>query len=104
ERRVLTPVAGEHRVPRLPELSATGAEAAAEVVGYGVGHEELRVLRPPVRLLGQADLVLTERLAVRGARVVLVRRPPADVAVDDDQRRPVGAGLERRERPPEEAA
>src|SRR5204863_337397 len=64
---------GEHGVPRIPEPSAAGAEAAAEVVGYGVGHEELRVLRPPVRLFGQADLALTERLAVCGARVVLVR-------------------------------
>ena len=97
QRRMLTPVSGEHREPPLAELPAAGAEAAAEVVRYGVGHQELRVRRPAVRLLGQTDLVLAERLAVRGARVVLVRRPPGDVAVDDDERRTVGAGLERRE-------
>src|SRR6185503_132096 len=75
QRRMLTPVAVEHREPCLAEPPAAGAEAAAEMVGYGVGHQELRVRGPPVRLLRQADLILAERLAVCGARVVLVRRP-----------------------------
>src|SRR5256885_11120219 len=94
---MLTPIRREHRAPRLAELPASGAEAAAKVIRYGVGHQELRVGWPSVRLLRQADLVFAERLAMRGARVVLVRRPPSDVAVDDDERRTVGARLERRE-------
>src|SRR6185295_2619353 len=60
-------------------------------------HQELGGRRPSVRLLRQAPLARAERLTVRGARVVLVGRSPGDVAVDDDERRAVGAGLEGRE-------
>ena len=54
-----------------------------------VGHEELRVLRPVVVALGQPDFLLAQGLAVGGAGVLLVGRAPADVAVDDDQGRPL---------------
>ena len=64
---------------------------AREVLADAVGHEELGVLRPAVVPLGEPDLLLAERLAVGGAGVLLVRRAPGDVAVDDDQRRPVAA-------------
>src|SRR5438552_3727856 len=42
--------------------------------------------------------VFVERLAVRGVRVLLVRRTPGDVAVDDDQRRPIVSRLRRLQR------
>ena len=54
-----------------------------------VGNEKLVVLGPAVVLLGELDLFFAERFAVGGFGVLLVRRALADVAVDDDQRRPV---------------
>jgi hypothetical protein len=66
-----------------------------------IGHEELLVLRPAVVPLGQPDLLLAERLAVGGAGVLLGRRTPGDVTLDDDQRRPVARLLEDAERPVE---
>jgi hypothetical protein len=98
ELRVIASIAGQHRRPRLAELTAACADAATEVIDDAVGHEELRVLGPTIGPLGEPDLLLTERLTVSGVRVVLVRRSPADVAVDDDESRAIGAGLERLER------
>ena len=73
--------AAVRRAPRAPM-------PCGEVLAHAVGHEELRVLGPAVGALGQPDLLVAERLAVRGGGVLLVRRAVADVAVDDDQRRP----------------
>ena len=50
-----------------------------------VGDEELRVLGPAVGALGEADLLLAERLAVGLGGVLLVRRTVADVAVQNDE-------------------
>ena len=80
------------------QRGAAGADAGREVLADAVGHEELRVLGPAVAPLGEADLLVAERLAVRRARVLLVRRAVGDVAVDDDQRRAIGGALERPER------
>ena len=66
---------------------------ALEMLAHAVRHEELRVFRPAVAALRQTDFFLAERLAVRRAGVLLVRRAVADVAVDDDQRRPVVRAL-----------
>ena len=66
------------------------ADARLEMLAHAVGNEELRVLGPAVVALGQPDLLLAQRLAVRRAGVLLVRRAIGDVAVDDDQRRPIG--------------
>ena len=68
---------------------AAFADALLEVVVDAVGHEELGVFGPAVVPLGQADFVLAQRLAMGGAGVLLVGGAPADVAVDDDQGRPV---------------
>ena len=95
-------VGAEALLPRLAQLRAARADAGFEVLVHAVGDEELGVRRPAVALLGQADLVFAQRLAVRGAGVLLVRRAPADVAVDDDQRRPIVGGLEDVERAAEQ--
>jgi len=63
-----------------------------------VGDEEFRLLGPAVDTLRLPDLVFTERLAVGRARVLLRRRPVADVAVDDDERGAVVRIAERLER------
>jgi hypothetical protein len=45
------------------------------VLADAVGDEELRVLGPAVVALGEADLLLAERLAVGFGGVLLVRGP-----------------------------
>src|SRR4029079_16189012 len=61
-------------------------DRAAEVRARLVGDVEVLVGVPAVGLLGEPDLLLAERRAVRGLGVLLVRRPRRDVRADDDQR------------------
>ena len=56
---------------------------------HAIRHVELLVGVAAVKLLRQPHLVGPERLAMRLARVVPVRRTITDVAVDNDQGRPV---------------
>jgi len=56
------------------------------VLADPVGDQELRILRPAVAALGEADFLFTERLSVGRRRVVLVWRAVADVTVEDDER------------------
>src|SRR4029077_20483658 len=56
------------------------------------------VLRPAIGALGQLHLFLAQGLAMSGGRIDLVRRDIADMAVEDDQRRPTFSRPENRER------
>src|SRR5262245_29886630 len=58
------------------------------MLAHAIGDQELRVLGPPIAALGEADFLRAERLAVGGGRVVLVGGAVADVAIEDDERRP----------------
>ena len=78
-------------------LGAACADPLREVLDDALGNEELRVLGPAEEALRRLDALRAERLAVR-LRRVLDRRAVADVAVHDDQRRPLVLGLERVER------
>ena len=71
------------------KLSAAPRHAVLEMLAHPVRHKKLGVFRPAVAALGEAYLLLAERLAVGCARVVLMRRAIADVAFDDDQGRHV---------------
>src|SRR5919106_3047694 len=51
-----------------------------------VGHEKLGILGPAVELLREADLIITERLAVGGSGVLSVRGTVTDMAVQHDER------------------
>ena len=95
-------VALEQLLPFAAQLGAALADPLGEVLVDAVGDEELGVLGPAVGALGLPDLLLAERLAVRLGGVLLVRRAVADVAVDDDQRRPPLLLLEDLERPGEQ--
>src|SRR5262245_58168156 len=97
ELRELGPVLLELALPRLAPRAPASPDAGREVLAHPVGHQELRVLRPAIRSLGETDLLRSQRLPVRRAGVLLVRRAVADVAVDDEERRPVVRALERRE-------
>src|SRR5262249_27203471 len=78
----------EERRPLASRRGTARPDAGGEVLADAVRDQELRLLRPAVALLGEANLRVTERLAVGRGRVVLVRRPIADVTVEDDQSRP----------------
>ena len=86
--RVLGAVALEARSP-LRGGRFTACDLLAHVAPDGVRHEERGFRRPAVRFLGEPDLFLAERRAVRGGRVLLVGGAVADVGADDDQRRAV---------------
>ncbi len=85
EGRVGGPIGREELGPPTPGLRATRADPGCEVLADTVGNEELGVLGPPVAALGEADLLLAERLAVGGGGVLLVRRAIADEAVQHDE-------------------
>ena len=81
---------------------AAPAHAVPEMLAHAVRHQKFGVLGPAVAALGEAYLLLAERLAVGGAGVVLMRGAIADVTLDDDQgRHIVGApkGLDRLRQP-----
>ena len=59
-----------------------------------VRDQELGVLGPAIAALGQAHFLFAQRLAVGLAGILLVRRAVADMAANDDQRRPVQSLLE----------
>src|SRR5205085_9865905 len=74
-------------------------EAPAEVAERLIRDEERLLRRRSHGLLGEPDLLLAERWAVRGRGVLLVRAALGDVGPDHDQRRAV-LDLDRRpERP-----
>ena len=79
---------GQSLLPGGAKLRTALADAVLEILVDAGGDQELRVLGPAIRLLGELDLFGAERLAVRLVAVLLVRRAVTDVALDDDQRRP----------------
>jgi hypothetical protein len=50
-----------------------------------LGYKELRIFRPSIVTLGEADLFLTERFTMRGGRSLLVWRAIANMAVQHDK-------------------
>ena len=97
ELRMRRAVLLEQRLPVRASLRAARTDPVGEVLADAIGDEELGVLGPAVEALRRADTVGAERLAVRFRRV-LDRGAVADVAVHDDQRRPLVLGLEGVER------
>ena len=89
-------VGGHARVPLGHERLAC-RDRRSEVGGRLVRHVERAVRIPAVGLLGEADLVGTERRAVGLLRVLLVRAAESDVGPDGDEAGPVvrAGGLDR---------
>ena len=94
ELRVLAPVAGKLFHPGLTSMTPALAHHRLEVFANPVRNEKLGVLRPAVVPFGQPDLFLAQRLAVRSMRILLVGRAVGDMAIHDDQGRPVGRAYE----------
>ena len=89
EFRKLLAILRELAAPSLACTVPALAELFLEAIVDAVGNQKLRVLGPSVIALRQPDLFFSQRLAVRRAGVLFMRRAIRDVAVDDDQRRPV---------------
>jgi hypothetical protein len=84
------------------QASTALAQAIPEMLAHAVRHQKFGVLGPAVAPLGEAHLLLAERLAMGCAGILLVGGAVADVALDDDQGRHVfGApkALERLRQP-----
>ena len=85
----MRPVTGEVRIPRLARAGTSLAELRAEVLPYAIWHNKLRIRIEAVGHLGEPYLVNTEWFTVRLFGVLLVRCAVANVALHDDQGRPV---------------
>src|SRR3989442_11243335 len=70
-------------------------DARAKVFPDSFGHQELGVLGPAVISLSQPDLLFPKWFAMRPVRILFVWGAVGDVAVHDDQGRPVVRLLER---------
>src|SRR6266508_4939331 len=81
ELRIFRPVCREQSSPTFVGLRAARANSRGEVFAHGVGNQEFRVLGPSVVAFGEANLLLTQRLAMSGGGILLMRRAVADVAV-----------------------
>ena len=89
EIRILRAVTPEHLLPCAVQVRAARAEVFGEMLAHAFrNHEVLRGIEAE-ELLGQPHFLLAQRLAVRLGRILLVRRAVADMAVHDDQRRPI---------------
>jgi hypothetical protein len=86
---IFSPVSVEQCGPGFVKTAATVGDALLKMRTHAVRHEKLGILGPAVAALGEAYLFLAERLTMRSARIVLVRGPEADMAVDDDEGRHV---------------
>src|SRR6266436_3648407 len=82
----LNPVLGELFLPQFARFAAPPSNPGLEVLVYPAGNQELGVGRPAVRLLHQLNLLFAERLAVRRARVLAMRRTIADMTINDYDR------------------
>src|SRR5712671_3324167 len=87
--RVLAGVLAKHFLPALTQLCTAFADSVLEVLSYPFGNVEFRIFRPTIVPLGQVDFLFTEWLAMSGARVLLVGSAVSNVAVNNDQSRPI---------------
>src|SRR5882724_1756469 len=85
-------VFAELLLPLLARFPAPPSYAGFEVFVDSAGGQKLGVDRPTVRLLCELDLFFAERLAMRGARILTVRRTVTDVALNDDNGRSARSG------------
>ena len=91
-------VFGKRRFPVAPRFAAALADTLGKVLHDSVGHQELGILRPVIGALDELHFVFPQGLAMGRGGIDLVRRAIADVAVENDQRRPVFRLAEDRER------
>ncbi len=85
ELRVFLPVNFKLGHPCVPQRPAACADPRLKVFTHAVGHKELGIRRPAVMALRQPDFFFAQRLAVRSAGVLFIRRAVRNVAINNDQ-------------------
>src|SRR5262249_54701434 len=83
---ILSAIRGEKVRPLLSGLCPTRADAVGKVLIDAVGYKKRGVCGPAVELFSEANLLLTQRLAVGRCSILFVRGAVADVAVQHDER------------------
>ncbi len=66
-------VVRKQRFPLLLKFGATFANTVAEVFQHAIRNQELRIFGPAVEFLYQPNFFVSQRFAVSGAGVLLVR-------------------------------
>ena len=97
--RILRRIICEQLGPLCEQIAASPSNAITKMLANTIRYEEFRVFRPSIELLDQPDFFFAQRLAMRCVRVLLVRRTVPDVAVNDDQSRPIRGLVEGFKRP-----
>src|SRR6202795_3571808 len=87
--RVLAGVLEKHFLPAQTQLGTAFADSVLEVLSYPFGNVEFCIFRPTIIPLGQVDFLFTEWLAMGSAGVLLVGSAVSNVAVNNDQSRPI---------------
>src|ERR1700704_1404896 len=85
EFRISRPVSREELSPTAVGLRAARANSGGEMFAHAVGNQELGVFGPSVVAFGEANLLLTQRLAMSGGGILLMRRAVTDMAVENDE-------------------
>jgi hypothetical protein len=80
---------GKHRFPIAPRPATALPNALGKVLHDSVRHQKLGILWPVIGALDKLHLVFAQGLAMGRGSIDLMRRAVADVAVENDQRRPV---------------
>src|SRR4029077_4676727 len=82
-------VSGKDVHPRLTQGPPAAADSILEAFIDAIGHEKLRIFGPTIRAFRQPDLLCAKGIAVGGRGILLMRRPVADNAVDNDEGGPI---------------
>ena len=77
------------REPIVAQLLAPLSDTLTEVIVDAVWHVEFLIFWPAVASFGKPDLLLAQRLAVGPAGILFIGSAVSDMAVYDNQRRPV---------------
>ena len=89
EVRILFAVFVQPPGPLLMQFRAPFPDSFAEVFTNSSRYQELGIFGPAIELLGQLDLVFTQRFAVSCTGVLFVRRAVANMTIDNDQSRTI---------------
>jgi hypothetical protein len=73
------PVACEECLAAATGLRTTRTDPGGEVLAHPVRNEKLRILRPTIGTLGEADFLIAQRFAMGCRRILLMGRAIADV-------------------------
>src|SRR2546425_5706781 len=90
---VVLPIGLEQGRPLRRELSTPFAYSFLEMLPHPVRHEEFRVLRPPVGMLGETNLLLSKWLPVGFLGILLMWGSIADMTIHNDQGGAILCGL-----------